>query len=115
MGRAIASASRQAATSCKKLAPDYKANRIGTKKPVAYAVMKRELLDDPKSHLHDEIEADDWIGILASAHREAGEEYVVCSGDKDLDQIQGMHYWPFGVKKEETEHLFVMERASGPP
>ena len=51
--------------------------------------MKRELLDEPTSFLHDEIEADDWLGILAGALREAGEQPIIVSGDKDLRPSAG--------------------------
>ena len=97
----------------KRLAPDYKANRLIHRKPIAYAVMKRELLDEPTSFQHDEIEADDWLGILAGALREAGEEPIVVSGDKDLDQVPGRHWWPAGVKREEGHGLDVLEWVPG--
>lgn len=93
----------------KRIAPDYKANRASTLKPIGYKAMKRELLDEPTSFLHDEIEADDWLGILAGALREAGEEPIIVSADKDLDQVPGRHYWPAGVKREEEPGLDVME------
>ena len=95
----------------KRIAPDYKANRAGNLKPIGYKVMKRELLDEPTSFLHDEIEADDWLGLLAGALREAGEEPIIVSGDKDLDQVPGRHWWPAGVKREEKRGLAVMEWA----
>ena len=93
----------------KRIAPDYKANRASLLKPIGYKVMKRELLDEPTSFLHDEIEADDWLGILAGALREAGEEPIIVSGDKDLDQVPGRHWWPAGVKRTEGPGLDVYE------
>jgi DNA polymerase-1 len=93
----------------KRIAPDYKANRAGVLKPIGYKVMKRELLDEPTSFLHDEIEADDWLGILAGALREAGQEPIIVSGDKDLDQIHGRHWWPYGRKKQEEPGLEIIE------
>ena len=93
----------------KRIAPDYKANRAGNLKPIGYKVMKRELLDEPTSFLHDEIEADDWLGLLAGALSEAGEEPIIVSGDKDLDQVAGRHWWPAGVKREEAPGLDVYE------
>ena len=38
------------------------------------------------------MEADDLIGIRAGELRKQGEDYIVISGDKDLDQIPGLHY-----------------------
>lgn len=93
----------------KRIAPDYKANRAALLKPIGYKVMKRELLDEPTSFLHDEIEADDWLGLLAGALREAGEEPIIVSGDKDLDQVPGHHWWPWGIKKKESEGLGVLQ------
>ena len=93
----------------KRIAPDYKANRAALVKPIGYAALKRELLDEPTSFQHDEIEADDWLGILAGAYREAGQMPIIVSGDKDLDQVPGNHWWPPGVKREESEGLGVLE------
>ena len=93
----------------KRIAPDYKANRSSRPKPIGYKALKNELLTYPKTYGHDEIEADDWLGILAGACRKAGEMAIVVSGDKDLDQVPGRHYWPWGVKKKESEGLGVLE------
>ena len=93
----------------KRIAPDYKANRAAMQKPIGYMVMRRELLDEPTSFMHDEIEADDWLGILAGALREAGEMPIIVSGDKDLDQVPGRHWWPYGRKKEQEKGLMVLE------
>ena len=93
----------------KRIAPDYKANRASLLKPIGYKAMKRELLDEPTSFLHDEIEADDWLGILAGAVRLAGEERIIVSGDKDLVQVPGRHWCPTSVKKEEEPGLDVFD------
>ena len=85
----------------RRIFPDYKANRASSKKPVGWTRMKRELLEEEHSYLHDEIEADDWLGIFSTALTNANEKHVIVSGDKDLDQIPGEHHWPWGVKKEE--------------
>lgn len=37
-------------------------------------------------------EADDYIRIWANEARESGDDYVICSIDKDLQCIPGMHY-----------------------
>tara|TARA_R110002012_G_scaffold186985_1_gene353835 strand:- start:477 stop:1265 length:789 start_codon:yes stop_codon:yes gene_type:complete len=84
----------------RRIFPEYKANRAGMKKPVGWTRMKRELLEEEVSYLHDEIEADDWLGIYASALVNADEDFVIVSGDKDLDQIPGVHHWPW--KEEQT-------------
>lgn len=38
------------------------------------------------------LEADDLIGLAAKNCRTEGVDFVICSPDKDLRQIQGMHY-----------------------
>ena len=77
----------------KRLFPDYKKSRKGSWKPPGYAHMKSELVREINtSILHDEIEADDLLGILADNVEETP---VIVSGDKDLDQIPGEHYWPW--------------------
>lgn len=81
----------------KRLDPAYKANRK-EEKPMAYKRMKTELLEESNSWLHDEIEADDWLGIMPAYFT----DYVVVSGDKDLDQVPGAHYWPWNGEKHWT-------------
>lgn len=82
----------------KRLDPAYKANRQGKLKPIGYKRMKAELLEESNSWLHDEIEADDWLGIMPKFFS----DYVVVSGDKDLDQVPGSHYWPWKEEKHWT-------------
>tara|TARA_B100000482_G_scaffold154353_1_gene116189 strand:- start:1552 stop:2424 length:873 start_codon:yes stop_codon:yes gene_type:complete len=93
----------------RKIFPEYKANRAGSKKPVGWTRMKRELLEEEHSYLHDEIEADDWLGIFSTALTSSNQKHVIVSGDKDLDQIPGEHHWPWGVKKEESLGLAVTQ------
>jgi DNA polymerase-1 len=59
--------------------------------------------------LHDEIEADDWLGIFSTALTDANEKHVIVSGDKDLDQIPGEHHWPW---KEETSWTITNDQAT---
>ena len=82
----------------KRLDPAYKANRKGTVKPIGWKRIKAELLEESNSWLHDEIEADDWLGIMPKFFS----DYVVVSGDKDLDQVPGAHYWPWKEEKHWT-------------
>ena len=92
----------------RRIFPEYKANRAGSKKPVGWTRMKRELLEEETSYLHDEIEADDWLGIFSTALADANEKHVIVSGDKDLDQIPGEHHWPW---KEETLWTITNDQA----
>jgi DNA polymerase I len=67
--------------------PDYKGNRRGQRKPLAYAALKEWSLEAHKSEMWHGLEADDVMGIMAT--REPG-EYIIWSEDKDLMQIPGL-------------------------
>ena len=49
------------------------------------------------------IEAADKVGIAAGMLRERGTDYVVCTIDKDLNQIQGNHYTWSITKADKTK------------
>jgi 5'-3' exonuclease len=66
----------------------YKGNRP-TEKPEHLETIRQHLLDYHPSTLSSDEEADDMIAIEAT---QRGSECVVCSIDKDLDQIPGKHY-----------------------
>lgn len=70
----------------KQLAPSYKANRVNTPQPKWRESCKEYLIREWKAKVTDGIEADDALGI---AQRE---DTYICSIDKDLLQIPGMHY-----------------------
>ena len=89
----------------KRLDPAYKANRAGRKKPIGFKAFKQELLLNHNGFQHNEIEADDALGILATGLEKEGKDVVIVSGDKDLNQIPGLHYWPFRAKGE--RHWYI--------
>ena len=91
----------------RRLLPEYKQNRAGKLKPIGWKPMKAELLQEDASLQHEEIEADDWIGILASSSGWVTGETIVVSGDKDLDQVYGYHYWPW--HEEGERYRFVSD------
>ena len=67
--------------------------------------------------LHDVVEADDLIGILAGQLFKEQIPYVVFSGDKDLKQVPGDHAW-FGrdletVSYAKAERLFWQQTVEG--
>lgn len=115
----------------KNVSPDYKGNRKGMRKPLGYKAMKDRVLDNESAWMHDMVEADDLLGIFSGMCAAEGEEYIVCSGDKDLLQIPGRHYWfdPFwsdakgkvdlhawlqkyGIKRSNTYEFIVSETAA---
>ena len=77
----------------RELSPDYKANRKSPK-PMGFSELKAKALELPWSFMHRAVEADDLIGIFATQLQAQREPVVICSGDKDLLQIPGYHYWP---------------------
>lgn len=72
------------------LYPEYKANRDTTHKPFWYNEIKEFLTIRHKAVLSEEgDEADDAMGIAQGASTTAS---VICTIDKDLDMIPGLHY-----------------------
>lgn len=69
--------------------PEYKGNRRGQRKPLAYAALKEWCLRNFTCEMWPNLEADDVMGIMAT--REPG-EYIIYSEDKDLKQIPGLLY-----------------------
>lgn len=66
----------------------YKGNRTQPK-PQHYETLRTYLKDVWLAEVAQSGEADDEIGILASKR---DNEYVICSIDKDLDMLPGLHY-----------------------
>ena len=82
--------------------PEYKANRKDMVDPRWRNACKEYLVSEWNAEVTDGCEADDALGINQDkkGHWEQGEHYpifstIICSIDKDLDMIPGMHYsWP---------------------
>lgn len=66
----------------------YKGNRSESK-PVHFTAIREYLVSDWSFTLSNGIEADDSIAIKAT---ELGDESIICSIDKDFDQVPGWHY-----------------------
>jgi 5'-3' exonuclease len=73
----------------KSVYPDYKGNRRGQRKPLAYAALKEWCLDTFVCEMWPTLEADDVMGIMATS---SPGDYIICSDDKDLQQIPGLYY-----------------------
>jgi DNA polymerase-1 len=65
--------------------PTYKANRKGKEKPLVFSEMVAKANRIYHSETWTNIEADDVMGILQ------GDDSVIVTGDKDLNQIAGYH------------------------
>jgi len=67
----------------------YKGNRADKVKPKHLAALRKHLMQEWKATLSDGQEADDSIAIEAT---KLGDDGVIVSLDKDLDQVAGWHY-----------------------
>jgi hypothetical protein len=75
----------------------YKGNREGQKKPSLYQELRDYLQSDWKAEVIKGMEADDAIGIAAYDHfweeiQWPNKKTIICTIDKDLNMIPGMHY-----------------------
>lgn len=71
----------------------YKAHRDKLAKPAHYNEIKQYLIDRFGAEVVDGMEADDAMAIKQMEHYTNLDDYtVICSIDKDLDQVPGWHY-----------------------
>jgi len=88
--------------------PEYKANRKDLADPRWRSACKEYLVREWDAEVTDGYEADDALGINQDkqGHWELGEHSplhntIICTIDKDLDMIPGLHYsWPIVRKGE---------------
>lgn len=72
---------------------DYKANRVTTRKPLAYGSIRKYAEETYHTVAYPTLEADDVIGILGTRPKPP-KSYVMVSEDKDFKSIPGLHYNP---------------------
>jgi|11BtaG_2_1085332.scaffolds.fasta_scaffold00060_21 DNA polymerase-1 len=97
----------------KDIDPEYKANRVGKRKPVTLSAVRKHLQSSYKSMVGDPVEADDLLGILLTKNPE---KYVLWSIDKDLRQIAGRHLIDDGVvtiTQEQADRAFWIQVLTG--
>jgi DNA polymerase-1 len=68
----------------RKIFPEYKANRKGSKKPLAYNHLEQFLIKRYNSFVLDNCEADDALGVLATGEKGRN---IILSIDKDMMTI----------------------------
>ena len=73
--------------------PEYKANRIGVRKPLILNALKEHMVSEWGALLEDRLEADDYIGIEATTPDESFERIIV-SVDKDFKGVPCKLYNP---------------------
>ena len=72
--------------------PEYKANRDTTHKPYWYSEIQEYLLERGAIYSEEGDEADDALGRAQMLALSQDRETIICSIDKDLDMIPGLHY-----------------------
>jgi len=96
----------------KDVAPYYKANRKGTRKPMLLNFAKKYLADNYNGKVEDKLEADDLLGILGSSDKNT----VIWSADKDLLTIPAYHLLDgkvVEIDKEEADYHFYVQSLTG--
>jgi len=96
-----------------KLLPDYKANRKSQRKPLTLSFCKKFIFDNYNGYSKPKLEADDILGILATSKILQGNK-IICSEDKDLNQVEGLHFNPsskefYKVSKQQAEFNFYLQ------
>ena len=79
--------------------PEYKAHRLNTPRPRFLPQVREAVLREWNGVLSEGCEADDLLGIEQTTNYLYDIESVICTIDKDLDQIAGWHYHP-GIKRK---------------
>jgi len=74
----------------KTVLPTYKSNRKNTRKPLAYKRLKEHISELYQTKIHEQLEADDVLGILATNGKYKNP--IIVSDDKDLYTIPGRTY-----------------------
>jgi len=72
--------------------PLYKSNRSDKRRPMLLPVLRQYALDNYKTFLRPTLEGDDCLGILGSHPTIVPGEKIICTKDKDLKTIPGLHY-----------------------
>lgn len=103
----------------KEVLPTYKSNRANRYTPLLVSPIKQYLSRYFESVTWDTLEADDVMGILATAPY-TKDTFVIATIDKDLQQIPGYHYnWDkdengvFHVTNESATRFFYQQIISG--
>jgi DNA polymerase-1 len=96
----------------KDVAPYYKKNRAGTRKPMLLNFAKKYLTEKYNGRFEDKLEADDLLGILGS--RDAST--VIWSADKDLLTIPAYHLIDgkvVEIQEDEADYHFLYQTLVG--
>ena len=98
------------------LTDTYKSNRKGNRKPLGYMTLKEWLIDTQTVVSKDNLEADDYLGILAT--RDDKIQRIVVSEDKDLMTIPCKLYRQGElqtISEEQAERNWWLQTLTGDP
>ena len=96
---------------------EYKGNRDPSHKPTQYKEIIGFLLENYNTIITNGEEADDALGIEQSSAKHG--ETVICTKDKDLNMISGLHYnWtkdkePYDISEEQAIKSFYIQLLTG--
>lgn len=98
--------------------PSYKANRVGTRRPMILTGLRKWMLEQRRCFIEDNLEGDDLIGLHATMPHKG--ERVIYSADKDLKTIPGLHWCPedgevIEITHEEADRKFYEQVLTGDP
>lgn len=98
----------------KELYPEYKANRKGARKPLCYTSLVERLVTEYKTNLHEGIEADDVLGILAT--KPSDSKSIIVSEDKDMASVPATVYAKgecITYSKEQADYNHLYQTLTG--
>ena len=81
----------------KQITGDYKSDRAGTRKPLAYWDVRKRCEETMETRMLPNIEADDLMGLMMTKYPD---DYAIWTLDKDLKQIPGTHLWDDELKTQ---------------
>ena len=96
-------------------AQDYKSNRVGMRKPLAYWAVRERCAEKFECRQLPNIEADDTMGLLMTKYPN---DYAIWTLDKDLKQIPGHHLGDdelYVISPEAGEEFFYYQILAGDP
>lgn len=98
----------------------YKWNRVEAAKPDHFGALRKHAIDNLGAIMVHWCEPDDVLATVARQMREAGQEHILVSVDKDVRQIPGDHLTPGQVSEgithvtpEQGLHWFYTQVAAG--
>lgn len=100
------------------LYPEYKSSRKTTRRPMLLKPLLDYLIEEYDGFRHDEMEADDVLGIWATKAKFG--KTVIVTSDKDLRTVPGLHYNPnkpsegiVTVTEEDGQRFHMIQTLTG--